>query len=126
MPDWNARQVAWPLLEQAVVGIFIAVDHVRYKAPVEAGMAVPVIHPAGVACDVKRTAFLPHGKSAVVEHEGLAGICHDAHVVLAWERHQGMSAGEEACRVLARTSDRGAVVVDHAFSLLGSAPDAAY
>lgn len=113
MPYWNAGQRPGPRCEQPIVRRFITIDHIGDQRPVEAWVPVPALYPAGIAVDVERAALVPDAEGAVVEHERLAHLRDYAHVVLAWEGHQGVTTRKEPGPILPGAPDRGTVVVDH-------------
>ncbi|MNY27029.1 hypothetical protein D3C86_1609070 [compost metagenome] len=59
VPDWHAAELLGPGLEQSIVRSLVAVDHVRNQRPVEAGVTVPLLNPAGVAVNIQLVAFGP-------------------------------------------------------------------
>ncbi|WP_244905582.1 hypothetical protein [Pseudomonas moraviensis] len=117
MPDWHPAKFLWPLPNKVVVGLFVAINDVRNERPSESRVPVPIFDPACVAVDVYLATFLPDCECAVIENKRFAHIGYNPQIVLAWERHQHVPAGQEPSGVLALTADRRAVVMDHPLSL---------
>ena len=120
VPHWYAAQRPRPGRQQRIVRRLIAIDHIGDQRPVESRVPVPVIDPPGVSVHVEGAALGPDAKGAVVEHERLADLCDDAHVILAREGHQRVPTGKEPGAVLAGAPNWRAVVMDH-----GSLPEPA-
>lgn len=120
MPDRYAVQVLRPLVNQTVVCIFITVNDIGDQRPVKSWMSMPILNPPVVTLNIQNAALGPHGKCTVVKNEGLANLCHYAHIVPSRERYERMATGQKSNLVPQVAANRRPVVVDQSSSLVVS------